>query len=464
MSTDIALKIHSFIKEMQLIKENDTVVIGLSGGIDSMVMCDALLLFKREVPFRILAAHLDHRLREESAEDAFFVAAYCDKNNIPLYTASADVFTEAKEAKVSIESAARYIRHGFFKNILSEHTGAKLAVAHHMNDMAETILMRLIRGSSLDGLSPMPAKDEYIIRPLMCLTREEVVKYAKSREINWREDKSNKDTKYTRNFIRHELIPAIEKNINPSVIQTLCNQSRSYKEDSELINDLASDAVYKAKKSENGIMMYDEDFMYLHPSIRKRAIKRLFAKLGKKTDLYEKNLTAVDALFTKRRTGATIEIPGEYEARAMVMGVELIKKENAKTELIETPLNLDGSTFLSTSAVIHCERVENTEISKRSHSKNVQYIDYMAIEGQPVVRPREQGDFIHPLGASGKKKLKDYFIDKKISRWERDTIPLIALENEIIWVVGIGVSEKYKVDENTTLALKITYKKGDSDE
>ncbi|MEX1377381.1 MAG: tRNA lysidine(34) synthetase TilS [Eubacteriales bacterium] len=464
MSSDIALKVHSFIKGNQLIAKNETVVVGLSGGVDSMVLCDILMLYKREVNFKIFAAHMDHRLRDESGEDAFFVAAYCSKNNIPLYTASADVQIEASEAKVSIETAARYMRHGFFTTIINEHKNAKLALAHHMNDMAETILMRLIRGSSIDGLSPMPEKDGHIIRPLMCLTREEVMQYAKEQGIKWCEDKSNSDTKYTRNYIRHELIPEIEKNINPSVVHTLCSQAKSFKEDSGFMGEIAHKAAKKAKKTDNGYMMSDEDFMYLHPSIRKRTIKILMDKLGKKFDLYEKNINAIDALFSQRRTGAVIEIPGEYEARAHVMGVELVKKDEAKSPLEETIMAFDGATYLSTGDIIICEMAEKQENWSKPHSKNIQYIDYLKLQEQPFIRPRQEGDVIHPLGASGKKKMKDYFIDKKINRWERDSIPLIAIGNEIIWVAGVGVSEKYKIDDSTTLALKISYKKGEYNE
>ena len=426
-----------------------------------MVLCDVLLLYKRAVPFRIFAAHLDHRLRDESGEDALFVAAYCDKNSIPLYTASADVIAEAKAAKVSIETAARYVRHGFFNNILSQHPGAKLAVAHHMNDMAETILMRLIRGSSLDGLSPMPPSGGHIIRPLMCITRDEVMEYAKIRGIKWREDKSNADTQYTRNYIRHELIPQIEKNINPSVVQTLCNQAKTYKQDSDYINEIAKKASEKAEKTDNGFMLYDEDFAYIEPSIRKRALKILLAKLGKKNDIYEKNLSAVDAMFLNRRTGAVVQIPGEYEARSHAMGVEIVKKETSESEIHEMLLNTDGTTYLSNGDIIHCEITENLKNAQKPHSKNAQYIDYLKLKEQPVIRTRKQDDFIRPLGTKGKKKLKDYFIDKKINRWERDNIPLIAVGNEIIWVTGIGVNEGYKIDDKTTLALKITYKKGD---
>jgi len=464
LSTDIALKIHSFIKEEHMINEKDTVIIGLSGGVDSMVLCDALLLYRRAVPFRLFAAHMDHRLRDESGEDALFVAAYCSKNNIPLYTASADVLAEAKEAKVSIEAAARYIRHGFFNNILLEYPSAKLVLAHHMNDRAETILMRLIRGSSIDGLSPMPPTDGHIIRPLMCLLRAEIEEYAKENNISWREDKSNADTKYTRNYIRHNLIPEIERNLNPAVVQTLCSQARSYYEDSDFINQIAKESIKNAVKTDDGFMMYDEDFEDLAPSVRKRAIKMLFARLGKSADLYEKNISAVDNMFSDRRTGAVIEIPGEYEARAHAMGVELVRKDSAPEALQEALLNLDGTTYLSSGDILHCEMAENMKNAYKPHSKNVQYIDYLALKETPVVRTRKPGDIIYPLGAGGKKKIKDYFIDKKISRWERGAIPLIAIGNEIIWAAGIGVSENYKITDDTAMVLKITYKKGESNE
>lgn len=464
MKTDTALKVHNYIKENELIKANDMIIIGLSGGVDSMVLCDVLLLYRRSVNFRLYAAHMDHRLRDESTEDALFVAAYCDRNDIPLYTCAVDVKAEAAKTKASIEVAARCMRHSFFGKILDEHLGAKLALAHHMNDKVETILMRIFRGSSLDGLAPMPQKDRHIIRPLMCLQRVEIDVYAKQSNIKWREDKSNTDIKFTRNYIRHQVIPAIVDKINPSLVATMCNQAKSYQEDKDYLNSIAKDSSLLASKTDDGYMMADEDYIYLHPSIRKRVIKILLGKLGKKTDLYEKHISAIDELFIHRRTGAQIEISGEYEARAHAMGVELIRTKNAKIIIEESLLCLDGSTYLNTGDMLMCESVQPPTEDKLKGSKNVQYLDYLAIKGQPVVRSRARGDTIKSLGASGKKKLKDYFIDKKINRWERDYIPIIAVGNEVIWIVGYAIADEYKITKDTALAIKITYKKGDRNE
>lgn len=457
----LALMVEKFIKDYDLIEEGDNIFIGLSGGMDSMALCSILLMVKRGLNFNLYAMHMDHQLRNESADDLSFVEAFCDRNNILLFAERADVKIYAKLNRMSIELAARTLRHRFFNTIINDYTNAKIALAHHMNDKAETMLMRLLRGTSIDGLNPMPEKDGNIIRPLMCATRSEIEDYSSEEDIKWRIDASNNDVIYTRNFIRHNLITLIEKDINPSVVKTLNTEAKSFSEDKKYLHNQALMLSMKAKKTDDGYMLFDEDLYTAHPSIRKRVIKIILAKLGKNTDLYSKNIELVDTLFSDgdRRTGAVIELPDEYEARTHIMGVELVRKDLSKKIIEIAALNIEGITILNTGDIIKCEIVKVPDKSKLVHSPNIQYIDYMSLGESISVRSRATGDYIHPLGAKGKKKLKDYFIDKHINRWERDFIPLIMNENDVVWAIGYAMGNKYRITEDTAICLKIIYRK-----
>lgn len=456
MST-LDLKVEHYIKHHQLIKPQDHVIVGLSGGMDSICLMDILLKVRRSVAFQLHAAHMDHMIRKESFADAQWVAAYCQRNGIILHAEQADVPSKAKCDKVSLEVAARDVRHAFFERILMDFPRGKLALAHHMNDKAETMLMRMFRGTSLDGMDPMPMMDRYIIRPLMCATRNEVEAYCLEHQIQWREDQTNRHLEHMRNYIRHRVVPLLVQDVNPSIVETLCQAAQSYGQDSQYLMDNAEAAARAAVKTDCGWMMPDEDFIYLHPSVRKRVIKILLKRLGCERNVYSKNIEAIEQLFHQRRTGAVVEIPGDYEARGHIMGVELVRLEQARSVIEAIQLNKDGITRLSDGSWLECEMVPVPRREQLGQSPNVQYMDSMMLPNTIVVRSRQGGDRIAPLGAGGSKKLKDYFIDQHVSRWERDFIPLLMDGDDVIWAIGYSMGDKYKVTEDTAMCLKILF-------
>ena len=454
-------KVRSFIGEYALIDKNDRVLVALSGGIDSVVLFDLLYKLKDEMGFKISAAHFDHMIRENSADDALFVRNLCKNYNIDIYTSKGDAKKFAMEEKLSLEDAARRLRHAYLRHIAAQTGADKIAFAHHKNDRAETYLMRVLRGTGGDGLGCMPERDGMIVRPLLCAEKEEITHYAKVNRLAWRDDETNADAAYTRNRIRHETIPHLIEHYNESVINTLSCNARLMSVDRDYFEAEVTKAVEKAEMTDDGYYLDDDSFIYLHKAILTRCIRRVLALLGFENDIYENNIADVMKLFYEQKTGAMINLPNGAIARRDAFGVEIIRGESAPPVFAEMPLDLNGTTYVADCGTFDCSKADADMKKIKSHSKNVAFFDTMALGGSLVVRSRRQGDVFHPLGAPGKKPLKKYFIDKKISRFRRDYIPLVADGSEILWIVGHEISERVKLTEESISALKIIFNSGE---
>ncbi len=451
--------VRSFIKDTALIEQNDKVLIALSGGIDSVVLFNILLKLKDELSFNLIAAHFDHMIRKESSDDAKFVKNLCEMHSIDIYISQGDAKKCAADEKLSLEAAARKLRHSFLRHVASDVGAKKIAFAHHKNDRAETYLMRVLRGSGTDGLGCMPERDGIIIRPLMCVKRCDVEHYAKTNMLKWREDETNKDTSYTRNNLRHNTIPHLEKSYNESIISTLSNNAKLMSVDRDYFDREVSKSIIKATPTDYGYYLDDDSFFYLHKAILSRCIIKVIAMLGIDSDIYETNIAQVMELFYTQNTGASINLPQGVIARRDAFGVEIIRSESAPPIFCETPLNLNGTTYIANCGTFSCEDTQINVKNIKNHSKNVAFFDTICLSDNLTVRTRRQGDVFHPLGAPGKKALKKYFIDKKISRFKRDYIPLIAQSDEILWIVGHEISEKVKVSDDSLMIKKIIFEK-----
>lgn len=447
----------SFIKKHSLIKENDKILIALSGGMDSMVLIDILLKLKNDIGFSLHAAHYDHNIRKSSGDDALFVKEYCVCHNVSFHLGSGDVPLYASEHKVSLEVAARHMRHAYLRQVADKINANSIALAHHKNDRAETYLMRVFRGTSGDGLGCMPQRDGDIIRPLLDATRDDIKNYAIANKLVWHEDETNTDPSYTRNNIRHNTIPHIEKEYNSAIINTLANNAELMKQDRDYFTEVVDKEILKAKTTQDGFYLADDDFIYLHRAILSRCIRKLLTILGFESDIYGNNILQVMDLFYEQKTGAMINLPSGAVARRDAFGVELIRSDNAPDIIIEEKLQLDGVTRVSGCGTFLCETTEVSLKDIRSHSNNIAFFDEMLLPTDIVIRPRKQGDIFHPLGAPGKKSLKEYFIDKKISRFKRDYIPLVASGNEILWIVGHEISDKVKITKDSIMCKKIIF-------
>lgn len=228
-------KVRKTIREYNLIEKNDSIVVGVSGGPDSMTLLSILLKLKEEFNLKIYVAHVNHMLRENAIKDEEYVKEFCEKNNIEMFIKKANISEIAKKEKIGLEEAGRNIRYNFFEEVLKNTKSNKIAIAHNLNDKAETIIMNTLRGSGVSGLKGIEAKRKKYIRPLIEIERYEIEKYCIENEINPRHDESNDDNTYTRNKIRNIIIPYIRNEFNPNIIKTLNRLSEIIKEEDEYV-------------------------------------------------------------------------------------------------------------------------------------------------------------------------------------------------------------------------------------
>ena len=228
-------KVRKTIREYNLIEKNDSIVVGVSGGPDSMTLLSILLKLKEEFNLKIYVAHVNHMLRENAIKDEEYVKEFCEKNNIEIFIKKANIFEIAQKEKIGLEEAGRNVRYNFFEEVLKNTESNKIAIAHNLNDKVETIIMNTLRGSGVSGLKGIEAKRKKYIRPLIEIERYEIEKYCIENKINPRHDESNDDNIYTRNKIRNIVIPYIKNEFNPNIIKTLNRLSEIIKEEDEYV-------------------------------------------------------------------------------------------------------------------------------------------------------------------------------------------------------------------------------------
>ena len=474
-------KVLSFITENKMITEGDKVLIALSGGPDSVAMTHILHSLQDKLGFTLYAAHVNHCLRgEEANKDEAYASELCQSLNIPFYSEKIDIKVLAKERGISHEMAGREARYEFFNNLRVKLNLQKVALAHNANDQAETILMRIMRGTGLEGLGGIQAvREGGIIRPILAITREEIEEYCSTNLLKPRVDKSNLQEIYTRNKIRLKLIPYMRENFNEEIISALCRMGELLEADNEYIVEEV-DKKYKelSRKGRNGVYLSSEAFK-LHVSLLRRIIKKACGSVkGNELNISKQHIDAVIEL-QGLGTGKSITLPdgirviNEYgelfftriqvedrdygritkkEDKALEDNELILKEEEIIKKLQSSELYFDSQSF---GIDLTLKLIENQSLIDTKSSRRIKYFDLEKINGDITLRHRREGDKFNPLGMKGSKKLKDIFIDLKIPREKRDKLPLLCFGEDIAWIVGYKLSDKYKVDENTKTILKI---------
>jgi len=457
-------KVINAIKKNKLIEKNDKILIGVSGGPDSMALLYILNELKEELGFSIYVAHVNHGIRKEEADaDEEFVKDISKELSIPFYSTKVNMNEYARKNKLTSEEAGRVIRYDFFNKILNEIGGGKIAVAHNKNDQAETLLMRFFRGTGLEGLRGMEYKNNNIIRPLLEVSREEIEEYCNKNNIPVRIDRTNLETIYGRNRIRLEVIPYIMEHYNKGIVDTLSRTSKLMQMDSELISEIVEEK-YKnivVEESDNSIVLYMGSLNNEHYSIKSRIIRRSIEKLNKSLKgIEEKHINNIISLANENVTGKSLDMPHNISV-AVSYGNLIIKKENKSgKESFSYCFNVGDTVYIKelgstiTSKVVNISEV-NIDVTNRF----IKYFDYDKINGRLNIRNRKDGDRFIPLGMNGSKKLKDFFIDEKIPKDKRDYIPIVENSGKIMWVVGYRISEEFKINSNTSKVLVLEYKK-----
>ena len=422
----------------------------VSGGPDSVALLHMLCgLQQRGVLGALHAAHMHHGLRGAQADaDAAFVCALCSEWSVPLYTERADVAELARAEDMTLEEAARTARYAFLRRIRLECGANYIVTAHQLDDQAETVLLHLLRGTGLAGLCGMRMDSGDLLRPLLSVSRDEILRYLAQAGLSYCMDETNLAPGCLRNRIRLELLPLLQTEYNPSIAQGLSRMARLLGEDEAYLAGEAEAALDRAALPGGG---YARAVLAQLPGpLQSRAVRIALERAGALYDLQQGGIQSVCALLTAR-TGAKRALPNGMEARASYEAL-LIGKPPELLAVEQMPLLVPGE--IRTPAGMYTAQV--VPALRTDEGGLVAYLDADKLPGDAVVRRREPGDRFFPLGARGERKLKEYLIDKKFDRTARAR-PLIASRAQVLFFPGGAVSEALRVDEKTTRILRVEF-------
>lgn len=456
-------KVLNTINKYNLIESGDKIVIGISGGPDSVCLLHILNRLKDKLDIELYAAHLNHQIRGiEAQKDALYVSEICKEMGIIYFIKSIDVPKYCEENSLSIEEGARKLRYEMFDEIKQKTRSNKIAIGHNLNDQAETVLMRIMRGTGLQGLRGIEyIRENSIIRPLLDIERKDIEQYCEVHNLNPRIDESNLENIYTRNKIRLELIPYMMDNFNTNLIESIVRMSHNLRSDSDYIESEAQSKFSNiCKVTSDSVNIRIKDFIKLHNAIKVRILRK-----GIKTILGDTNF------IDQKHIEDVMEFESESKINKMLTlprGVFVYRKQDCitltTTEIVNEEINFsynipnngfvkikEANVIIETQTMT-IDRYKNGKLDKMSKG-----FDLNKIKGGMVIRSRQQGDKIKLAG--GTKKIKDLFIDLKIPREERCKVPIIADEQGILQIGEYKSSENYKIDEKTKEVLKVTFKK-----
>ena len=455
-------KVRATISSHSMLQPREKILVAVSGGVDSTILLDILYRLAQEYGVNLAVAHLDHRLRgEESKEDARFVAQLAEGYGLPLISESIDVRAVAGEKKMGIEEAARMVRMRFLRETAQTLGAAKIALGHTANDRAETMLFNLIRGAGTAGLAGIKPANPPFVRPLIDVTRAEVVAYAHEHNLSWREDASNADITFTRNRIRHEIIPLLE-GLNPNLIASLSRTAEIMREEREAFSALLEQPWKEALSEEReGMVRLDRKYLAsLSVGIRRALLRRGLEHVrGDLLGISKVHVDALCRLIASPRAHGEIHLPrilARVQGDALILTVPHAKQ--APIAPHEVSLGETDFPQFGIALDLAIAPWEGGLDSLREKGDNMEIADADKVSFPLSLRTRRPGDRFSPLGLAGSKKLKDFLIDSRVPFYKRDLLPLLCDRERIIMVVGKRLSNAVRVDEKTKRVLIIRWR------
>ncbi|MBI3581888.1 MAG: tRNA lysidine(34) synthetase TilS [Nitrospinae bacterium] len=452
-------KLLEYLRRHRLTDPGEMVCVAASGGADSTALLTALYALKDELKIGLSACHVNHGLRgAESDADAEFVELLSKRLSIPCVVEKVDVAGRIKVSGGTVQSTAREMRYGVFERILDKGFADKIATAHTADDNAETVLLNLLRGSGPAGLSGIPRRrGKGFIRPLLGTRKWEVLAHLESTGTAHREDSTNAASKYARNRVRNELIPLLEKEHNPAIVEALCKTAEIMADASDFIEHTASELFDRISEDEGGgrFTMRRADLAGLHPALQREVIRHALTKIGRGlADVTFEHTENIRLLALESVDGDEI-LRGAAMIRVAHDLVHFFRDSGKAPAEFSHPFIRQGSVYVGEiGRTVAVETVDRPPPEFDPEFKTV-FADFDSVPDGAFFRNRRSGDVFHPIGASGTMKLKKFLIDRKIPRWERDSLLLLAHGSEILWVAGIGLSERVRLKPGAAKILKI---------
>ena len=457
------------IESNELLRKGDAVVVGVSGGADSVCLLKVLKELQHQFQLTIYAVHVNHGLRgAEADEDQRYVESICKEWEIPLKIFRADVRALSLKNRISLEEAGRETRYRLLNEVLRQTGSRFIAVAHQQEDQAETIMLHLLRGSGLDGLCGMSLKQDSIIRPLLNVPRKEILEFLHENRIAYCTDSSNLGSDYTRNRIRNVLFPRITEMFTVNPVNQLVRLSEIVQEERDFLEETSKAAYYAVSMNETETVEISiQALKTYHRAIIKRIIRHAWERINEsKKNLEQGHVNQILSLVFEGRTGKRINLPRGIEARVSYdrlifsrlpekaeEGFSYSVKLSGATEAKKAGGTLLASILPTGEAFLHYGAPKNIK-----ENSLVQLFDYDKLREGIFLRSRQPGDRVRPYGPGGEKKLKEFFIDQKIPREKRLTAPLVARDNRIVWIIGMRTSQEFRADQGTRTVLVLEWR------
>ncbi|MDR2913504.1 MAG: tRNA lysidine(34) synthetase TilS [Tannerella sp.] len=445
-------KVQTYIETNHLLTFEKPVIVGFSGGGDSV----SLLYILNRLGYKCIAAHCNFHLREEESDrDENFCQKFAEKHNIIFEKISFDTKSYAKKTHVSIEMAARDLRYNWFELIREKYNAQAIAVAHHRDDSNETMLLNMIRGTGIRGLSGIRPKNGYVVRPLLCVGRNDLIEYLKAKHLSYITDSSNLSDEYVRNFIRLRLIPLMEE-VNPSVGTALA-RTAEHLADAEKIY---VQTVENAKKSFIQKTDDNEFRISINEIMRQPAPRSILYEILRSFGFTRQISEEIFRILTGE-SGKVFNAPGSDFKLLKDRDYFIIYKQPEKTpEIYKIEENNTDCSNLPINISIHKIKVDSSfEIDRSSYTGT---FDYDKINYPLLLRKWKSGDWFIPFGMKGRKKLSDYFSDHKFSIPEKNKTWLLCCGEDIIWIVGKRIDNRFRIDNDTKYALIINFSQKNS--
>ena len=442
----------NYISKNNLFQQKDRLLLAVSGGIDSVVLCELC----KQANYNFVIVHCNFQLRgEESERDEQFVRGLGKKYGVEVLVKRFDTEKYAKENKVSIQVAARELRYSWFSELLTIDSRLKttdyLLTAHHLDDNIETMLMNLFKGTGISGLRGMLPKQGKIIRPLLFAKKEELLAFAKEHELKWVEDSSNESDKYSRNYIRHQLVPLIEK-IYPEAENNLANNFLRFRETEELYKQAIE--LHKKKLIEQKRNEFHIPVLKLKKS---SPLHTIVYEIVKDFGFHAAQVNEIIGLMDSETGKYVSSLSHRVIKNRNWLVIAPIATEQAGNILIEEgikEIQFAPDSYREASLQLDTTSAKDCQLQT---ANSVALLNEKEIRFPLLLRQWKQGDYFYPLGMKKKKKLARFFIDQKLSKTEKEKVWVLEMDKKIIWVVGHRIDERFKVTNTTDKILRITF-------
>lgn len=432
-------RVRTFIQEHSLIQPDDRVGVAFSGGPDST----CLLHLLRELYPDTEAIYVNHNLREDSGKEEEFVRRFCADQGVPLHVEQ----IQWKRKPASLEEAARKRRYRHLEKVAKESGFTRVALAHHQDDLVETILLRLIRGTGPRGLAAMqPIRGRYI-RPLLSANRSEIQQYLSERSLPSYVDPTNADRNFDRNRIRHDLLPYLESHFNPEVRSALVRIAKWSEEQNNLIEELIQ--PFLDLITPQGLSIQRQKFLELSVPLQKELLRRALIKAD---PFFHVSSRTLEGILRAIQSASNLELPGYLMVQCSQERIQFSQK-TARAGFLEIDVTGAGSyPFPPSNTSLRFSIVEKAELPSLRH---LAFVDAEKASFPLAIRNWKKGDSFQPFGMKGRKKLSDFWIDRKVPRPERKRIPLVFKHDRLLWIAGYEIDDEFKVTPTTRKILKI---------